>query len=271
MTNKKELSTVTNKNEEVRVEDMNGFKIRSIVRDGVRYYVARDISLFQGYKHGKQFIQLLGEKLIPFKRYKLDTGYGFKTTNFITEKDIILHGFLAKKKDLTMKVDKSMIESKAKLTEKAIRNRLTSESMIPVEDEEWKLSRTDTRQDHLNLEESIIKSREADNKTSHKGALIRMSELLNTLVFGKTSKQWKKSNETEANSGFNQRDYATTEQLVLLNKLQVIAITLEDLGLDFKAIVETLKVRAEFYKKLLKNPSKAITSDKKAKVKKLSK
>ena len=48
------------------------------------------------------------------------------------------------------------------------------------------------------------------------------ADILNKIMFGQTASVWKTENKDLAKSGRNQRDYATTQQLVILANLETL-------------------------------------------------
>lgn len=66
------------------------------------------------------------------------------------------------------------------------------------------------------------------------------AEMLNKIVFGYISRQWKKRNPDLAGKGFNMRDSATLEQLQLLSNLETNNASLIEEGLPTQARKERL-------------------------------
>ena len=68
------------------------------------------------------------------------------------------------------------------------------------------------------IKEYIIPS--LTDRAIHQFTYTNEADMLNRIVFGQTAAEWKKTNPSLAKSGKNQRDYASTSQLVILANLE---------------------------------------------------
>jgi KilA-N domain len=120
---------------------------------------------------------------------------------------------------------------------------------------EWNLRRTLAKINYK-VHTDAVKSYLIPPKVSETGAegLYYASEadILNVALFGITSKQWKESNPDVKG---NVRDYATTEQLLILSNLENINAELIKLGLDKKERLKRLNDTAIHQMNLFSNVS----------------
>ncbi len=79
------------------------------------------------------------------------------------------------------------------------------------------------------------------------------ADLLNLIVFGLSASEWKKTNTDKAKGGFNQRDYATISQLILLSNLESLNSMYIEQGKSQEERFELLQAEANRQRKALKN------------------
>ncbi len=91
-------------------------------------------------------------------------------------------------------------------------------------------------------------------KQHHGFVYANEADILNVAVFGMTAKMWRTSNPEEKG---NIRDYATTEQLLVLSNLEAVNAELVRMGLDEYERTDILNQAAiKQMKSLLSSPSK---------------
>jgi hypothetical protein len=89
------------------------------------------------------------------------------------------------------------------------------------------------------------------------------ADILNIIVFGQTAAEWKKTNKRLAKSGRNQRDYATTSQLVIMANLENLNAHFISVGKSKKDRIKLLIESAERqYKSLIELDTLKQLSDK---------
>lgn len=130
---------------------------------------------------------------------------------------------------------------------------------------EWQIKRQIASDNHHMHADSIRRNLVPENQVNKKGEGIFQAnevDMLNDIVFGLTAKKWRALNHDKP-VGKNMRDYATKEQLFLLNNLQAMNVAYLEEGIDQMDRYKMLKGICDYQRQLIKRKGLKVLPDNK--------